>query len=154
VAPGDEGFTRRIGAVLVLERDLDPALPGEAEDDALARALALLRRTGDAERIAAGLVAGFDTPAAAVTAANGLHGEFRAAGGPRWRAGIDVGEILMTPGDPATGAAIERATALARLARAGTTARIWAPERNAGGGRNACLLSEPDRTRGRDSTGT
>jgi TolB-like protein len=123
VAPGDEVFTRHVGAVLVVERDPDPAAPDAAGDDAIAHALALLRRTGDAEPIAAGaLAAGFDTPAAAVTAANGLHREYRVAGGPRWRAGIDVGEVLMTPGDAATREAIERATALARLARPGTTA--------------------------------
>lgn len=82
---------------------------------------------GGAERLGANaLVAGFDHPAAAVAAANRLHAD--AAGVPgrvppgRWRGGLHVGEVMMTAEGAETRAAIERATALARLARPGTTA--------------------------------
>lgn len=112
MASGDSPFARHIGALLVLE-------PERSDDDAWRHALTLLRRSGDAERIAGGaLVAGFDTAAAAVVTANALHREARAA----WRAGLDVRELLLTPGDSASRAAIDRATALARRARPGTTA--------------------------------
>jgi TolB-like protein len=116
VAPGESPFRLHIGALAVLERE-------PPDDDAAGRALTLLRRTGDAERMAAGgLVAGFDTPAAAVAAATAVHRSVRTAGTEGWRAGVEVGELLLTPGDSASRAAIERATELARLARPGTTA--------------------------------
>jgi len=80
-------------------------------------------------------VAGFDHPAAAVAAAGRLHTE----GGGSWRAGIHVGELIMTPDGAATRTAIEHATALARVARPGTTAVTAAALASLGTLRDATL---------------
>ncbi len=115
---GDEGYGRHIAALLLAELDTD-------EQEVVDRALVLLRAlNGDAEGLGPRtVVAGFDHPTAAVAAATRLHTSVPATPAlPRWRVGLHVGKIVMTAGSAATGIAIDRATALARLARPGTTA--------------------------------
>lgn len=154
MASGDEAFVRRIAAVLVAECDPGSAPPDDTEADAMARALALLRAAGgDAERLAANtLVAGFDHPAAAVEAASRLHADAVAAPGDAparpWRIGLHVSEVMMTADGAETRAAIERATALARLARPGTTAVAAGALAAIGPLRDATLETLPDSPEG------
>jgi TolB-like protein/ketosteroid isomerase-like protein len=127
VAPGDEVLVRRVAAVLVAEREQSPASPTDRDTEAFPRAVRLLRGAGgDAERFATNaLLGGFDQPGAAVVAASRLHAD--AAGTPGhalrpWRVGIHIAETIMRDEGTETRTAIERATALAGLARPGTTA--------------------------------
>jgi TolB-like protein len=119
VRPGDDALVRRIAAVLVAEH-ASAATGAAAEGGPVARAVALLRAGGgDAHRLAADMVVGgFDHAAAAVAAAGSLH----ASAGHAWRVGLHVAEVIMRAEADETRAAIERATALCRLARPGTTA--------------------------------
>lgn len=118
----DQRFVRRVGAVLVAEHDAEKVPDGA---NAVADAVQFLRIAGgDAEALAANaVVAVFDEPAQAVTAATRLH--LHAIGGEaagRWRAGVYVADLELTGDGTATLAAIDRAMALARVARPGTTA--------------------------------
>ena len=120
----DQRFVRRAGAVLVAEHAGTP-LFGEKGANVVAEAAQFLRIAGgDAEALAANaVVAVFDEPAQAVNAATRLH--LRAMGAEaagRWRAGVHVADLEMTGEGTATLAAIDRAMALARVARRGTTA--------------------------------
>jgi TolB-like protein len=122
--PHDQRFVRRVGAVLVAEFDAGTAPPGE-EGTVVADAVQLLRIAGgDAEALAANaVVAVFDEPAQAVTAATRLHiGAMSTERVGRWRAGVHVADLEMTAEGTATLAAIDRAMALAGVARRGTTA--------------------------------
>jgi len=115
-------FVRRVAAVLVAERDAEATAT-----NALTDALGLLRAAGaDAEPLPPNaVVAVFDDPGLAVRAATRLHIQTTGAdreGRPAWRAGLHVDVVTMTGEGTATLAAIDRATALARLARPGTTA--------------------------------
>ncbi len=121
----DRRFVRRVGAVLVAEHEA-AAPPAAAEaPNVVADAVQFLRIAGgDAEALAANaVVAVFDEPTQAVTAATGLHLHVMSVkAAVRWRAGVDVADLEMTAEGTATLAAIDRATALARVARPGTTA--------------------------------
>lgn len=118
MGPGDDALVRRIAAVLVAELALTST--AAAEGDPIARAVALLRaRGGDADRLGAdAVVGGFDHPPAALTGAGSLHADLAHA----WRVGIHVAEVIMRADTDEGRVAIERATALCRLARPGTTA--------------------------------
>jgi len=123
--PDDPRFVRRVGAVLVAEHDGGTVPSGEGGADVVADAVQFLRIDGgDAEALTANaVVAVFDEPAEALTAATRLH--LRAMGGERagrWCAGVHVADLEMTGEGTATLAAIDGATALARVARRGTTA--------------------------------
>ena len=150
MASGDDAFVRRLAAVLVAERDPDGTAAEGDGAAATARALALLRTAGgDAEPLGAdGVVAGFDHPAAAVEAANRLHTDLADATAtvvPRsWRVGLHVGEVVMTADGAETRDAIERAAALARGARPGTTAIAAGALEAIGPIRDATLEAGPD----------
>jgi TolB-like protein/ketosteroid isomerase-like protein len=121
VVADDEAVARRIAALVVAER-------AGAEASDLTRAVERLRRAGgDAECLAAdAVVAAFDDATDAVVAATQLHrgvpGATAETARTPWRVGIDVGEIVIRTEGAATRMAIERARALARVARPGTTA--------------------------------
>jgi len=124
----DQEFVRRVAAVLVIAPDPAAIRPSFGDDRVLGDIVELLRAAGgDAGPLGAdALVAVFDDPAAAVRAATRLH--LGAPGAPgerplaRWCAGIDVGDLLLSGELAAAAEAIDRAAALARLARPGTTA--------------------------------
>src|SRR5262249_39154249 len=121
----DERFARRVGPVLVAEYDRGTAPPSDAAADVVADAVQFLRITGgDAEALAANaVVAVFDEPAKAVNAATRFH--LRAMSEEttgRWRAGVHVADLEMTGEGTATLAAVDQATALARVARRGPPA--------------------------------
>lgn len=121
---GDRDFFRRVAAVLVAEPDASVP-PGDDDASAVADALEILRRAGgDAEPLVPGaVVAVFDEPGAAVTGATRLHLGAAAAGGRTiWRAGLDVGDVLIGGDASNARAALDQAVALARQARPGTTA--------------------------------
>src|SRR5262249_18705902 len=113
-------FARRVAAVLVAEHD------GATAPTVVAEALALLRATGDAEPLAPdAVVAVFDDARHALAAATRLHLQVTSAGGEErraWRAGLHVGVVTLTSEGAATSEVIDRASALARLARPGPTA--------------------------------
>jgi TolB-like protein len=115
-------FVRRVGAILVAEHHPVTAPSGEQGAEIVADAVQFLRIAGgDAEALAANAVVGvFDEPVQAVAAATALH--VQSGEGGRWRAGVHVDELEMTGEGTATRAAIDRAMALARVARPRTTA--------------------------------
>jgi TolB-like protein len=114
-------FVRHVGAVLIVQRSADSAPePGVAGE-----VVAFLRAAGaDAEALEPdAVVAVFERPAVAVAAATALH--VRKSADPAragWRAGLHVRDVRMSDDVAPTVEAIDRATRLARLARAGTTA--------------------------------
>jgi TolB-like protein len=121
----DQRFVRRVGAVLVAKHDAGTMPSGEGGANAMVDAVQFLRIAGgDAEALPANaVVAVFDEPGEAVTAATRLH--LHATGGEaagQWRAGVHVANLELTGEGTATLAAIDRAMALARVARPGTTA--------------------------------
>lgn len=143
----DEAFVRRVIAVLVAERD--PDAPGD-RPDAITRALASLRDAGgDAEPLGGNaVVAGFDHASSAADAARRVHLD-AAGAGEQWRIGIDVGELIMKADGADTRAAIDRAIALARVARPGTTAVAAATFASIGPVRDATVeMPPPDTTQG------
>ena len=123
---GNRQSVRHVTAVLVAE--YGPGAASGADDTpAVVGTLEFFRAAGgDAEPLRPGaVVAVFDAATSAATAATRLH--LRAAARadpdePQWRVGLHVGEVLMTGDGSALLNAIDRATALARLARPGTTA--------------------------------
>lgn len=123
-APDDPQFVRRVAAVLVTEHDPEALGSGGNGANAVADAVQVLRAAGgDAEAFAANAaVAVFDDPSDAVTAATRLHLHAVGEGAREWRAGVHVGDVVMTAEGTATLEAIDRAVALARVARHGTTA--------------------------------
>jgi TolB-like protein len=124
----DERFARHVTAVLVAERDPDPPLAAADQATAVGDAVAFLRVAGgDSEPLAPNAVVSvFDDAAAGLTAATRLHLRVASEGGDQsrraWRAGLHVGEVVLTGEATASLAAIDRAAALARMARPGTTA--------------------------------
>jgi TolB-like protein/ketosteroid isomerase-like protein len=120
----DRRFRRRVGAVLVAEHDAATTPSGEAGAHVVTDAVRFLRIAGgDAEALAGNaVVAVFDEPAEAVTAATRLHLQGTGGEAGRWRAGVYAADLEMTGEGSATLAAIDRAMALARVARRGTTA--------------------------------
>jgi TolB-like protein len=107
---------RRVTAILVVEHVVAQAGAVVPVDDATRFFRAA---GGDAEPVLPRtVVAIFEDAPDAATAATKFHLTTSAF----WRAGLDVGEVFMTPEAGATRTALDRATALARLARPGTTA--------------------------------
>jgi TolB-like protein len=112
--PANPDVVRRVAAVMVAERE-----SGASSENAVA----LLRARGaQVEALPPDtLVAVFDEADEGLAAAMRLHRQDRARPAA-WRVGLDAEELFLTGHDATGTEAIERATALARLARPGTTA--------------------------------
>jgi TolB-like protein len=124
VPPGSR-YARLVRAVLVAVLHPGDGLPGDRIEALRRTGLELLRRAGgDAEPLGDdGVAAVFDDPAAGLEAARRLHREAaEGAQGHAWRAGLHVGDFVMSAELASGLAAVQRAEALAGLADPGTTA--------------------------------
>src|SRR5262245_45696815 len=123
--PPGSRYARLVRAVLVAVFHRGDGLPGDRIEAPRRTALEVLRAVGgDAEPLGEdGVAAVFDTPAAGLAAASRLHRQAaEGSQGDSWRAGLHVGDVVMSAELAPGLAGVERAEALSRLAHPGTTA--------------------------------